>query len=181
MDPGNLRGTGSQDSSFLTYFFTYFLFFSIQYPLINNDRNVMKYLYEFHWEHDGGRNCACIPIKRIYRNINGLITISRYYRFDGTTVPYLRFSPVITIICIFFFFLPFFCALLRTKRFDKTHESTWQIDAWYFVKRGLFFNDYSIFFFQPSQVDTLLYLFPSVTIIFVSQTEIRKKGKSNKW
>lgn len=148
MDPGNLRGTGSQDSSFLTYFFTYFLFFSIQYPLINNDRNVMKYLYEFHWEHDGGRNCACIPIKRIYRNINGLITISRYYRFDGTTVPYLRFSPVITIICIFFSFFLFFApcserndSIKHTNRRDKSMRGI-SLNGVYFltITQSFFFN-----------------------------------------
>lgn len=43
---------------------------------------------------------------------------------------------------------------------------------------GVYFLTITQFFFQLSQVDTLLFIFTfSVTIIFVSQTEIRKRKK----
>lgn len=76
----------------------------------------------------------------------------------------------------FFFFLLFLPlsdrndSIKHTNRRDKSMRGV--------SLNGVYFLTITQFFFQLSQVDTLLFIFTfSVTIIFVSQTEIRKRKK----
>lgn len=125
------------------------------------------------------RNRACIPIKRIYRNINGLITIFRYYRFDGTTVPYLRFSPVITIFAFFFFllFLPLSDrndSIKHTNRRDKSMRGV--------SLNGVYFLTITQFFFSTIAswyLTFYIYFFCDNNICFTDWDS--KKEKNNKW
>lgn len=134
----------------------------------------MKYLYEFHWKHDGDATARAFRLSEFI----GISMASLQYPdiTVSTEQPFHIF--VFHLLLRYLHFFPSFFAPFRTERFDKTHESTWRIDTWYFVKRGLFFNDYSIFFSTvASWYFYFLYLFFSVTIIFVSQTEVRKRKK----
>lgn len=132
----------------------------------------MKYLYEFHWEHDGDATARAFRLSEFI----GISMASLQYPdiTVSTEQPFHIF--VFHLLLRYLHFFPSFFAPFRTERFDKTHESTWRIDG--ISLKGVYFLMITQFFFNCRKLILyFLYLFFSVTIIFVSQTEVRKRKK----
>lgn len=100
----------------------------------------MKYLYEFHWEHDGDATARAFRLSEFI----GISMASLQYPdiTVSTEQPFHIF--VFHLLLRYLHFFPSFFAPFRTERFDKTHRI--DVTNRYVVFRGLFFNDYSIFF-----------------------------------